>query len=43
MGVLAASAAAQEAFAGLRPADAPWPEMSPFTGSGDQATSSADH
>jgi 8-oxo-dGDP phosphatase len=33
MGVLAASAAAQEAFAGLRPADAPWPEMSAFTGS----------
>jgi 8-oxo-dGDP phosphatase len=33
MGVLAASAAAQEAFAGLRPADAPWPEASAFTGS----------
>jgi 8-oxo-dGDP phosphatase len=33
MGVLAASAAAQEAFAGLRPADAPWPEMSAFPGS----------
>jgi ADP-ribose pyrophosphatase len=33
MGVLAASAAAREAFAGLRPADAPWPEMSAFTGS----------
>jgi ADP-ribose pyrophosphatase len=33
MGVLAASAAAREAFAGLRPAEAPWPEMSPFTGS----------
>jgi 8-oxo-dGDP phosphatase len=33
MGVLAASAAAQEAFAGLRPADAVWPEASPFTGS----------
>jgi 8-oxo-dGDP phosphatase len=33
MGVLAASAAAREAFAGLRPADAPWPEASPFTGS----------
>jgi 8-oxo-dGDP phosphatase len=32
-GVLAASAAAREAFAGLRPADAPWPEASPFTGS----------
>jgi 8-oxo-dGTP pyrophosphatase MutT (NUDIX family) len=43
MGVLAASAAAQEAFAGLRPADAPWPEMSPFTGSGNQATSSSEH
>jgi 8-oxo-dGTP pyrophosphatase MutT (NUDIX family) len=38
MGVLAASAAAREAFAGLRPADAPWPEMSSFTGSsGDPA------
>lgn len=36
MGVLAAAAAAQEAFAGLRPADAPWPEMSPFTGSAGQ-------
>jgi hypothetical protein len=33
MGVLAASAAAREAFAGLRPADAPWPEASAFTGS----------
>lgn len=33
MGVLAAHAAAQEAFAGLRPADAVWPEASPFTGS----------
>jgi 8-oxo-dGDP phosphatase len=33
MGVLAAAAAAQEAFAGLRPADAPWPEASAFTGS----------
>jgi 8-oxo-dGTP pyrophosphatase MutT (NUDIX family) len=33
MGILAASAAAREAFAGLRPADAPWPEMSSFTGS----------
>lgn len=33
MGVLAASANAREAFAGLRPADAPWPEMSDFTGS----------
>jgi 8-oxo-dGDP phosphatase len=33
MGVLAASAAAREAFAGLRPADSPWPEMSDFTGS----------
>jgi ADP-ribose pyrophosphatase len=33
MGVLAASAAAREAFAGLRPADSPWPEMSAFTGS----------
>jgi ADP-ribose pyrophosphatase len=39
MGVLAASIAAREAFAGLRPADAPWPEMSSFTGSGsDSAT-----
>lgn len=34
MGVLAASAAAREAFAGLRPADSPWPEMSPYSGSG---------
>ena len=33
MGVPAASAAAREAFAGLRPADADWPEMSAFTGS----------
>jgi 8-oxo-dGTP pyrophosphatase MutT (NUDIX family) len=33
MGVLAASAAAQEAFAGLRPADSAWPEASAFTGS----------
>ncbi|MBV9870564.1 MAG: NUDIX hydrolase [Frankiaceae bacterium] len=33
MGILAASAAAREAFAGLRPADSPWPEMSSFTGS----------
>jgi 8-oxo-dGTP pyrophosphatase MutT (NUDIX family) len=33
MGVLAASAAAQEAFAGLRAADAVWPEASSFTGS----------
>jgi 8-oxo-dGDP phosphatase len=33
MGVLAASAAAREAFAGLRPSDAAWPEMSTFTGS----------
>jgi 8-oxo-dGDP phosphatase len=33
MGVLAASANAREAFAGLRPADVPWPEMSSFTGS----------
>jgi ADP-ribose pyrophosphatase len=33
MGILAASASAQQAFAGLRPADEPWPEMSPFTGS----------
>lgn len=33
MGVLAASANAREAFAGLRPADAAWPEMSAFTGS----------
>jgi 8-oxo-dGTP pyrophosphatase MutT (NUDIX family) len=40
MGVLAASAVAQEAFAGLRPADAPWPEMSPFTGSAGDAPGS---
>jgi 8-oxo-dGTP pyrophosphatase MutT (NUDIX family) len=33
MGILAASAAAREAFAGLRPADAAWPEISSFTGS----------
>jgi ADP-ribose pyrophosphatase len=33
MGVLAASVAAREAFADLRPADADWPEASPFTGS----------
>jgi 8-oxo-dGTP pyrophosphatase MutT (NUDIX family) len=33
IGVLAASAVAREAFAGLRPADSPWPEMSAFTGS----------
>jgi 8-oxo-dGDP phosphatase len=37
MGVLAASAAAQEAFAGLRGADAVWPESSPFTGSAHEA------
>lgn len=40
MGVLAASAAAREAFAGLRPADSAWPEASPFTGSvGESAES----
>jgi ADP-ribose pyrophosphatase len=33
MGVLAAAIAAREGFGGLRPAEAPWPEMSPFTGS----------
>jgi ADP-ribose pyrophosphatase len=33
MGILAASANAREAFAGLRPADSPWLEMSPFPGS----------
>jgi 8-oxo-dGDP phosphatase len=33
LGVLAASAAAREAFAGLRPAESPWPEASAFTGS----------
>jgi ADP-ribose pyrophosphatase len=38
MGILAASTAAREAFAGLRPADAPWPEMSPFTGSGSDSS-----
>jgi ADP-ribose pyrophosphatase len=38
MGVLAASIAAREAFAGLRPADAPWPEMSSFTGSGSDSS-----
>jgi 8-oxo-dGDP phosphatase len=33
MGILAAWAAAQKAFEGLRPADAAWPEMSSFPGS----------
>jgi ADP-ribose pyrophosphatase len=33
MGVLAASVNAREAFAGLRPADSPWHEMSSFPGS----------
>jgi ADP-ribose pyrophosphatase len=33
MGILAASVAAREAFAGLRPPDTPWPEMSSYTGS----------
>jgi ADP-ribose pyrophosphatase len=33
MGVLAASRAAATSYAGLRPADAPWPEMSDFPGS----------
>ncbi|HTW18956.1 MAG TPA: NUDIX hydrolase [Mycobacteriales bacterium] len=33
IGLLAASLAAREAFAALRPADAQWPEASPFTGS----------
>jgi 8-oxo-dGDP phosphatase len=37
LGVLAASVAAREAFAGLRAADAPWPEMSSFTGSAGPA------
>lgn len=37
MGVLAASAYAREGFAGLRPADSPWLEMSPFTGSANAA------
>jgi 8-oxo-dGDP phosphatase len=32
-GVLAAHAAAQEAFVALRPSNAPWPEMSSFVGS----------
>jgi 8-oxo-dGTP pyrophosphatase MutT (NUDIX family) len=40
MGVLAASAAAQDAFAGLRPANAVWPEASPFTGSGSEPPAS---
>jgi ADP-ribose pyrophosphatase len=40
MGVLAAFAAARDAFAGLRPDDSPWPEMSSFTGStGDPSRS----
>jgi 8-oxo-dGDP phosphatase len=33
LGVLAASVAAREGFAGLRPADSPFPEASEFTGS----------
>jgi ADP-ribose pyrophosphatase len=37
MGVLAASVNAREGFAGLRPADSPWHEMSPFPGSSNAA------
>jgi ADP-ribose pyrophosphatase len=37
MGIFAASATAREAFAGLRPADAPWTEMSSFAGSSSGA------
>jgi ADP-ribose pyrophosphatase len=33
MGVLAASAASRTSYADLRPADAPWPEMSNYPGS----------
>jgi 8-oxo-dGDP phosphatase len=33
MGVLAARHARDNGFAGLRPADAPWPQMSPWPGS----------
>jgi len=36
MGILAASLAAREAFADLRPADSDWPEASTFTGSAGQ-------
>jgi ADP-ribose pyrophosphatase len=39
MGILAAYANAREAFAGLRPAGSPWPEMSDFTGSSAPALS----
>lgn len=38
MGVLAASAAAQEGFGALRRADAAWPEASAFTGSAGEPT-----
>jgi ADP-ribose pyrophosphatase len=41
MGILAASANAREAFAGLRPASTPWPEMSAFTGSTKPASASS--
>ncbi|HWC34141.1 MAG TPA: NUDIX hydrolase [Mycobacteriales bacterium] len=34
MGILAAAAAYDETFVGLRRSDAPWPEMSDFPGSG---------
>ena len=33
MGVLAAATACRDGFAGLRPADAPWPQMGRFRGS----------
>jgi ADP-ribose pyrophosphatase len=35
MGILAASAASRTSYAELRSADAPWPEMSDFPGSGN--------
>jgi ADP-ribose pyrophosphatase len=37
MGLLAASAASRTSYAELRSADAPWPEMSEFPGSGNVA------
>jgi ADP-ribose pyrophosphatase len=33
MGVLAAAHARDRGFTGLRPGDAPWPQMSPWPGS----------
>jgi ADP-ribose pyrophosphatase len=37
MGLLATDRARDDAFAGLRPADAPWPQMSPWPGSNKAA------